>query len=294
MIIGIFEVLGALAVWERGAKLIVLDSSLRDESRRFVIAANDEMTRTTSKLPASVVNAGHRAFLIDERMADEADLVQSTDADRPLLTRGSLALLLPSDQGNLVNFRDGSVVVAHRAPDDGSNDENTFPIWLDTELPSGRSFSLDQVASHFLTTICPTALDEGFEQELSDCIRHIARGLLYVSEAYGALGRTERASTGTQWLLHVDAGFRRFSSFALTNGNLERGELRERVYDDFFPSLSLPNPRNGREFEPSSRTGTAKSVAEAIEKFWYEMDGVNVIADSISVIDENRRRETPP
>jgi hypothetical protein len=290
---GIFEILGALAVRDPGAKLILFDSGLRAEARRFVIAANDEWTRLQPQSPSRPPGT-HRAFVVDERQLTERELLPSQDVDRPLHTHGSLAILLPKNQGNLVNFRDGSIVVGFRAPDDGSNDENTFPIWMDTDLPDGRSFSYEQISTHLLSALCPETVKAGFEQELSDSVRRMAAGISYVADAYGTLGRTERASTGTQWLLHIDQSIRRFSRITLSKGSPTREWIKFCVDQYFFPALSLPNPRSGNHFEPSARTGVAKSVAQAIDRFWNESEGTNHVLDAISTIEDNRRREHPP
>lgn len=285
MTFGLFEILGGLAVKDKATKLLILDTSLRRESRRIVAAANKKEDRGENEI--------HRAFVIDSPLPGE-EFGTPLDPDRPLRQFGQLSLLQEDFQGNLVNFRDGSVVVAFRTPDDGSNDQNAFPIWLDAELPTGQTFSVEQVAREYLVELCPDLSAVSAAQEFDDCVRRMVSALNYVAQAYAESGRTERASTGAQWLVHVDVALNRFSQVVNVMDPRSPRAVLELVQHSFFPAVSLPNPRSGDSYGRQTRSGSAKSVASAIDSFWREHEGVNLIAESISSIDESRLKGSPP
>jgi hypothetical protein len=204
MILGMYELLGKLAVLDGSAKLIVLDKALRHEARRLVTAANQENQKNENEQEKNVWSNRNRVFLLDESLTSDGNLVPANDIDRPLLTAGFLSLLAPNNQGNLVNFRDGSVCVSFRSLDDGSNDENAFPIWLDNEIPEGRSITYEKLASLYLQNLNEKVDNEGSEQDFNDGIRRLSAVMKYVADAYRDLGRTERVSTGSLWLQHMD------------------------------------------------------------------------------------------
>jgi hypothetical protein len=288
MIFGIYELLGRLCVEDPTSKLLVLDQVLRTEARRIVVAANAALNRDVDELGGRKELYVHRAFVLDEPIQTDVELIDSVDKDRPLLTSGNLAVLLPINQGNLVNFRDGSICITFRVPDDGSNDENSFPVWLDNELPGSRSATFELISKVFLKGLSESFGEVGFEQEFNDATRRVVSAIEYVAEAYRKLGRTERGSTGSLWLQHLDMSFRRFSELVDKSGSREVADVARFVEDFFYPAVSLPNPKNGVSYQIHQRVGAAKSVAEAIEKFWSESDGTNRIIDSLSAIDESR------
>jgi len=288
MILGMYELLGKLAVLDENAKLIVLDKALRHEARRLVTAANQENQRNENEQENNVWSNRNRVFLLDETLTSDGNLLPANDIDRPLLTAGFLSLLEPNNQGNLVNFRDGSVCVSFRSLDDGSNDENAFPIWLDNEIPEGRSITYEKLASLYLQNLNEKVGDTGSEQDFNDGIRRISTAMKYVADAYRDLGRTERVSTGSLWLQHLDLALRRFSQLVMNSNDLSVSALVDLVNSHFFPAASLPNPHSGDAYQVSQRLGAAKSVAAAIQKFWCEADGTNRIVESIENIDEQR------
>ena len=288
MILGMYELLGKLAVLDGNAKLIVLDKALRHEARRLVTAANQENQRNANEQEKNVWSIRNRVFLLDESLTSDGNLVPANDIDRPLLTAGFLSLLAPNNQGNLVNFRDGSVCVSFRSLDDGSNDENAFPIWLDNEIPEGRSISYEKLASLYLQNLDEKVENEGSEQDFNDGIRRLSAAMKYVADAYRDLGRTERVSTGSLWLQHMDLALRRFSQLVMSLNDLSVSDLVDLVNSHFFPAVSLPNPHSGDAYQVSQRLGAAKSVAAAIQKFWCEADGTNRIIESIENVDEQR------
>jgi hypothetical protein len=288
MILGMYELLGKLAVLDGGAKLIVLDKALRHEARRLVTAANQQNQSNENEQRINVWNNRNRVFLLDESLTSDGDLLSANDIDRPLLTAGFLSLLEPNNQGNLVNFRDGSVCVSFRSLDDGSNDENAFPIWLDNEIPDSRSITYEKLASLYLQNLNEEIYDNGFEQDFNDGIRRLSAVMEYVADAYRDLGRTERVSTGSLWLQHMDLALRRFSQLVMSSNDMSVSELVDLVNSHFFPAASLPNPHSGDAYQVSQRVGAAKSIAGAIQKFWCEADGTNRIIESIENVDEQR------
>ena len=288
MILGMYELLGKLAVLDGSAKLIVLDKALRHEARRLVTAANHENQRNANEQEKNVWSNRNRVFLLDESLSSDGSLIPANDIDRPLLTAGFLSLLAPNNQGNLVNFRDGSVCVSFRSLDDGSNDENAFPIWLDNEIPEGRSITYEKLASLYLQNLDEKVENEGSEQDFNDGIRRLSAAMKYVADAYRDLGRTERVSTGSLWLQHMDLALRRFSQLVMSSNDLSVSDLVDLVNSHFFPAVSLPNPYSGDAYQVSQRLGAAKSVAAAIQKFWCEADGTNRIIESIENVDEQR------
>jgi hypothetical protein len=294
MTLGIYELLGKLAVLDGSAKLIVLDKALRREARRLVIAANQENQSYVNEEEQNTWSNRNRVFLLDDALDSDGELLPSNDIDRPLLTAGFLSLLEPHNQGNLVNFRDGSVCLSFRSLDDGSNDENAFPIWLDNEIPDSRSITYELLASLYLQNLNENINNSGFEQDFNDGIRRISAAMKYVADAYRDLGRTERVSTGSLWLQHMDLAIRRFSQLVLSSDDLSVPDLLDLVNTFFFPAVSLPNPHSGDTYQTSQRLGAAKSVAGAIQKFWCEADGTNRIIDSIENIDEQRLFSSGP
>jgi hypothetical protein len=161
-------------------------------------------------------------------------------------------------------------------------------VWLDNELPGSRSATFESLSLVFLKGLNESFGEVGFEQESDDATRRVASAIEYVADAYRKLGRTERGSTGSLWLQHLDVSFRRFSELVDKSGCREVADIGSVVEDLFYPSISLPNPKNGVSYQVHQRVGAAKSVAEAINKFWSESDGTNRIIDSLAAIDESR------
>ena len=66
--LGIYELLGKLAVLDGSAKLIVLDKALRREARRLVIAANQENQSYVNEEEKNTWSNRNRVFLLDDAL----------------------------------------------------------------------------------------------------------------------------------------------------------------------------------------------------------------------------------
>lgn len=299
MYLGIFEILARISVREPGSKLVIFDPIMASEARRFVVEANREERRLANLEGPTNAPQRHpdfRAFLLGEAAPVDGVLTGHPDLDRPLTHDASreLWLLDPRRQGNLVNLRDGRIVVSFRPLDDGSNDENTFPVWLNRELPDDKRVRFSEVAEAVVKAHFPSLQNLEGDQHRQDAVHRVSSALRIVAEAHNDLGRTEWASTGTLWLRHLDAGLSAFQAALSDIEVVDSADALRVVRSLFFPSLGLPNPTIGDAYQSRRRTGSARSVAEAIEKYWCETDGENRILASIDAITESRLAENPP
>jgi hypothetical protein len=295
---GIFEVLGRLVSQQPGSRLLIFDRMMRADARRLVREVNrlfNLQHHDSNDLDGGVDEEPFRSFVLDDCLKEETSFEILSDTDRPLRFSGdkNLWILELPNEGNLVNLRNGSICAAFKFPDDGSNDENTFPIWLDLELPDERRLRMKDISAVIVDEIFPSLSGGDVEQLRDDAVSRISSSLQYVAETYSSLGRVERASVGTLWLRHVDIGIKRLGEAVARREIHAPNDCVQIIAEAAFPSMSLPNPSIDNRYQLSRKTGSAKSVAEAISKFWCEDQEGNHVTDSLKAVDEVRTTASP-